>query len=108
MIRYLLFFTFIPVLSFCQTDSLLKRNKDIIRLVDGFAYTFTAPTRWDGKDWLKFGGVVTGTAVIALLDEPVRDFWQRQDSDFLDGVERIGYRYGKPHSANLLPEGFTW
>jgi membrane-associated phospholipid phosphatase len=106
MKRYLICFIFLPVLSYCQTDSLLKKNNDLIRFADGFAYTFTAPARWEGKDWLTFGGVVTGAAVIALLDEPTRDFWQQQDSDFLDGVERIGYHYGKPYSANLFAGGF--
>jgi membrane-associated phospholipid phosphatase len=106
MLRIIVCFIFFPLLSYGQTDSLPKRNKDIVRFVDGFGYTLTAPARWDGKDWLTFGGVIGGTSVIALLDEPVRDFWQGLDSDFLDGVERVGYHYGKPYSANIFAGGF--
>ncbi len=103
--RILLLIIFIPVLGFAQQDS-LQRRRDIFRFADGIIYTYSAPLRWEGNDWLKFGGVLAGTAALSLLDEPVRKFWQQQDSPFLDGVERVGFHYGKPYSATIFTGGF--
>jgi membrane-associated phospholipid phosphatase len=90
-----------------QADSsLVKRNNDLIRFTDGFAYTLTAPARWDGKDWVKFGVLVAGTTAIALLDEPIRDYWQSQENDLLDGIEQVGYYYGTPQTASVFAGGF--
>ncbi len=79
-----LFFLFIAVKSMAQTDSLrIKtdsiqqpvedilstdvmidsvvqpvKNKDVVRIVDAFAYTMTSPVRWEKDDWLTAGGVI--------------------------------------------------
>ena len=34
------------------------------------------------------------------------NFWIKQDSRFLDGVNTVGYHYGKPYSAFLFTGGF--
>ena len=46
---------------------------------DDAGYTLTAPTRWDGRDWLVFSAdslAVVGTAT--LLDRSLRNWTQRQ------------------------------
>jgi membrane-associated phospholipid phosphatase len=102
---FLFVVSFIPVHG--QADSsLVKRNKDIIRFIDGFGYAVTAPARWDGKHWMKFGILIAGTTAIALLDEPIRDYWQSQENDFLDGIEQVGYHYGAPPTASIITGGF--
>jgi membrane-associated phospholipid phosphatase len=90
---------------FGQGDTLRKRP-DVLRFADGVLYTSTAPGRWEGKDWLLFGGVVATTAALLVVDEPLHRFWVKQDSRFLDGIERIGYHYGKPYSAVTFTAGF--
>jgi membrane-associated phospholipid phosphatase len=104
--RYLLLIAFV-IPSFAQAqrvDSI--RQSDTFRFVDGMFYTYTSPLRWKGKDWLKLGGVLAGTAALTLADKPVRGFWINQDSKFLDGVNTVGYHYGKPYSAFLFTGGF--
>jgi membrane-associated phospholipid phosphatase len=100
-----LIFLLSPAALHAQVDSLRKRP-DVFRFADGVVYTFASPARWDGKDWLVLGGMLAGTTAITLVDQPVRDFWLHQDNTFLDGVERIGYHYGKPYSAVGLTAGF--
>lgn len=82
-----------------------KRN-DIIRFADASIHTLISPVRWKGKDWLKMGGVVGGTALLTLVDKPVRSFWQKRDSKVWDGVERAGFHYGKPYAAFIMTGGF--
>lgn len=83
-----------------------ERTQDLLRFGDGFLYTVASPVRWKGNDWLKAGGVIAGTALTTLIDKPVRNFWQEQDSRFLDGIERAGFHYGKPYAAFYLTGGF--
>ncbi len=102
--RVLFLFFILPCTAFSQLDSV--RRPDIFRFTDGVLYSFSQPARWDKKDWLTLGGVVVGTALLSFADEHVNDFWKRQDSPFLDGVERVGYHYGKPYSATIFTGGF--
>ena len=96
---------FIQSFVFAQGDSLVYRP-DVLRFADGVAFTLSAPARWDGGDWLVLGSMIAGTTALSFADQPLRDFWQKRDNDFLDGVERVGYHYGKPYSAIGLSAGF--
>lgn len=100
-----LIFLLSPGVLHAQLDSLRKRA-DVFRFADGVVYTFASPVRWDGKDWLMLGGLLAGTTVLTFIDQPVREFWLDQDNTFLDGVERVGYHYGKPYTAFGLTAGF--
>ena len=102
---FLAILIFTPTLLFGQGDSLAYRP-DVMRFADGVMFTFTAPARWDGRDLLVLGGMIAGTTALSFADEPIRDFWQKHDNGFLDGVERVGYHYGKPYSAIGLSAGF--
>lgn len=106
----LLSFTSFALKAFEVTnaDSVVQKKKvyDAVRFVDASAYTFTSPIRWKGKDWLKVGGVLGGTALLTLVDKPVRSFWQKRDSKVWDGVERAGFHYGKPYAAFIMTGGF--
>ncbi len=106
MRNFLFLIVCVPAFCYAQSDSSLVRRNDVVRFADGLLYTFSSPVRWDGKDWLTFGGVVAGTALLSLADEPIRDFWVKQDSKFLDEMERVGYHLGKPYSAFIAAGGF--
>jgi hypothetical protein len=88
-----------------QVDS-LRYRPDAFRFADAVLYTYSVPARWDANDWLALGGLVLGTSALTLVDQPVRSFWQRHDNRFLDGVERVGYYYGKPYTAIGITAGF--
>src|SRR5687768_12147723 len=95
----------LPTLVTGQTDTVFVKRMDIMRGIDVIGYTFTSPARWKGKDWLTLGGVVATTAAITLLDEPINDYLRGKDCQFFDGLERVGYHYGKPYSAIALTGG---
>ena len=104
--QFPLFIVFIfPSFLYGQVDS-LRYRPDFLRFADGVFYTYSAPARWEAKDWLVLGGMVLGTSALTFADQPVRDFWQRHDNRFLDGIERVGYRYGKPYTAIGITAGF--
>lgn len=106
----LILFLFCPLLAFGQyaapveQDSVV-RERDVIRFTDAMMYTYSAPTRWDGKDWLKAGGVVLGTVALTLIDDPVRSFATSGKTRFLDHVNTVGYHYGKPYTGFALSSG---
>lgn len=96
---------FAPRLVNGQADSTTHRP-DVLRIADGVAYTLTSPVRWNGKDLLMLGGMIASTSGLTFIDEGSRDFWRRQDNRFLDGIETVGYHYGKPYTAVTLTAGF--
>ena len=97
--------TVMPSFVYGQADSLRKRP-DVLRFADGVVYTVVSPARWDGRDWLVLGGFLAGTAALTMVDQPVHNFWGDHNNRFLDGVERVGYHYGKPYSAVAFTGGF--
>lgn len=88
---------FVRTLSFGQDSTF--RTSDVYRFADAAVYTYSQPLRWKGKQWLTFSGVIAGTAVLLLLDEPVKDFFSKHENRFLEGVREAGFHYGKPYAA---------
>ncbi len=97
----------IPVVM-TEEDSVSPQRptNDFIRFADAVGHTVVSPVRWNGKDWLKVGGVFAGSALVSLLDKPVRNFWQERDSRAWHVVERAGFHYGKPYAAFIMTGGF--
>jgi len=62
----------------------------------GIKHTYTRPFKWKGKDWAKFGGIVAGTALIYLVDEPANDYFKEQSKDIPHFLQEFGFRFGKP------------
>ena len=55
----------------------------------------TAPIRWDGSDWLKFGiGAAAVTTTVLALDQPIREASQRSRTasrdDFATAIQSFG------------------
>ena len=53
---------------------------------------FTAPLRWDGRDWLEFGGTLLGLVAVHQVDDDVRDHFVGDADDSLNGDD--------PHSGD--------
>jgi membrane-associated phospholipid phosphatase len=81
-------------------------GSDIYKFGDATLYTLSSPVRWRGKDWLKFGGVAAGVGLVSLADKKNQEFWLGENSSFWDGIERVGWYYGKPQMAIILSGGF--
>lgn len=71
-------------------------NYDASSTFGGIKHTFTQPFKWKGKDWAKFGGVVAGTALVYLIDEPASTFFIKQGKDVPPFIKEVGFRFGKP------------
>lgn len=96
-------FLFLPIGLQAQIPEQTRRS-DVLRFADAMVHTTTSPVRWKGKDWLKLGGVIAGTAALTIADAPMRNFWLQRSSGFLEGINEVGYHYGKPYSA-VIPAG---
>ncbi len=69
----------------------------------GVKHVYTSPLRWKGKDWLTFGGIMAGNAILLAVDEPANDVFIKQGSGVPDLIKEAGFRFGKP----LLNYGLT-
>lgn len=105
IIHLILVLVFISSAAFGQLDS-VRLRPDVMRFADGVLFTVSSPVRWDKRDWLVLGGLVAGTSALTFVDQPVRHFWQSRDNRFLNGIERVGYHYGKPYTAFGVTAGF--
>jgi hypothetical protein len=111
--------SFLVVASTCiaQTDSiraategwvpgnsvLATVRKDGLTVLNAVGHVVTAPTRWDGADWLVVGGVVGVTAAGFLLDDEALNLMERNHSSFNNDVTRIAAEYGSGYVAIGLP-----
>jgi membrane-associated phospholipid phosphatase len=78
---------------------------DVGDAFDGSVHVFSRPLLWQGDDWLNFGCVIAGAAVISLVDTEVRDFFLRNQSETADDILKIGEFYGEPLSVVLITGG---
>ena len=53
--------------------------------------TATGPAHWDKKEWIAFGGIVVGGAVLYIYDDPIRDFFQGHRSQSTDQISKYGF-----------------
>lgn len=106
---------FIPAVSrdsyiYAQNSTEAPDNKKPLELiksdfntaVDDGVRLAKAPFHFEGHDWLTFGAVVGTTALAFTVDEDVRDFMQRNHTDFLDKYTVIGRQYGEVVNAGIL------
>jgi membrane-associated phospholipid phosphatase len=77
---------------------------------------FTAPLRWDTKDWLYFGGALAAVGVAHAYDEPVRRHFAvggravlngQDPNDLRDAIPAVAFVAGNWVVATLIgePEG---
>ncbi len=69
---------------------------DGVSAFGGIKHAYTQPFKWKGKDWATFGGIVAGSALLYIIDEPANDFFTDQEDDIPGIVKEAGFRFGKP------------
>lgn len=90
-----------------DTTFYFKKTPNSLRILDASLYSISGPvTRWDKKDWLKAGGVVAGGVALSLLDKPVKNFFNKNQTKFSNSISDFGYHYGKPYTAAIAVSGF--
>lgn len=89
-------------------DTLENRVKTnaLIRSADAFIYTLISPVRWKGKDWATAGATLGGAALLTLVDEPVSEFFNRDQGKWANNLEQVGFHNGKPYAAMIATGGF--
>jgi hypothetical protein len=77
-------------------EDLFKKNYWYLVVLD-VKEVFTAPARWDTRDWLVLGGVAAGIGTVAVFDQDLERAIQRHRNntvkDIFDGVEPFGNEY---------------
>lgn len=66
---------------------------------------FTAPLRWDGSDWLLFGGSIAAIAVAHDFDSQVRDHFAPAGPAGLTGADKNSIRDFMPTASMVVR---TW
>jgi membrane-associated phospholipid phosphatase len=60
----------------------------------------TSPLKWDKKQWVATGGVVTAGVVLYIYDDEIRDFFQRNQSNGLSNISKFGL---EPLGSGVYP-----
>lgn len=69
----------------------------------------TSPGRWQQRDWLKLGILVSGTASLTLADQSVTDFFQANQNKTESYICRnILEHFGAEHSFIVMSGFFTY
>ncbi len=76
---------------------------DGLSVYGGVKHAYTSPFRWKGDDWLTFGGLMAGNAILLAVDESANDYFIKQGEGVPDVIQEAGFRFGKP----LLNYGLT-
>lgn len=94
---------------FAQIDS-IRLNKAYFKKYWTDAKSIaTSPARWQQRDWVKFGVLVSGTASLTLADQSVADFFQSHQSKTQSYISRnILEHFGAEHSILVVTGMFTY
>ncbi|WP_024771688.1 phosphatase PAP2 family protein [Aquimarina macrocephali] len=76
---------------------------DGVSVYGGVKHVYTSPLRWKEKDWLTFGGVIAGNAILLAVEEPADKVFTKQGDGVPDLIKEAGFRFGKP----ILNYGLT-
>jgi len=111
MRQFILFFLLLFCFStYSQIDSSAKKENiprriynDATDVGKAIFYTYQRPFYWKKKNWLTFGGVVGVSFASSFLDQEASDFFQRNQSKFLDPFADAGDFIGQPeHQGPFL------
>jgi len=77
-------------------EDLFKKNYWFLVLLDT-KEVFTAPARWDTRDWLVFGGIAAGIGTVAAFDRDIereiRGARNNTVTNIFDNVQPLGNEY---------------
>ncbi len=80
-------------------------ESDGLKFLKGAGYIFSAPVRWNGSDWLTFGGAGVGTAAVSGLDIDGRLFMQKHQTPGNSDIARAAEQYGAGLNMIVLSAG---
>ena len=80
-------------------------ESDGLKFLKGAGYVLSAPVRWDGSDWLTFGGAGVGTAAVSGLDIDGRLFLQKHQTPGNNTLATAAEQYGNGFNMIALSAG---
>jgi len=89
--------------TFGQSSSISDKDNnwnnftyDLGNIFKGVGYSYTRPLHWQGKDWATFGGVMAGTALVYLIDDPTSEYFIGIKEDVPQFIREYGKEYASP------------
>jgi membrane-associated phospholipid phosphatase len=77
-------------------EDLFKKNYWFLVILDT-REVFTAPARWDTRDWMVLGGIAAGIGTVAVFDQDIERAIRRARNDTMtnvfDNVQPLGNEY---------------
>lgn len=88
-------FLLLAVININASDTLSRFSRPYIKSYGTDAWNvYASPVKWGGRDWLTFGAVAAGTAVLFSSDhyimEHVQHWRDNNHNQFIDGVAESG------------------
>lgn len=85
------------------TLELLK--EDGLLMWGGLKSAYTKPFHWEKDDWLTFGGIAAGTAIMYIYDEQTSEYFINQSEGAPQMLKEIGWYYGSPQNFFMISAG---
>jgi len=67
--------------------------------LNGLFHAYSRPFHWDGDDWITFGAIAGGTALLYFVDDETSEFFRRQEDGAPNFILEFGERFGSPQVA---------
>lgn len=89
---------------YAQNDTITFKKENFFRRIGNDAkltaqtigHTYAQPFHWKKRDWLRFGGAIAISAAITVVDEPISDFFLRNQRSGLSRIADAGDFLGQP------------
>lgn len=105
----LIFLIFLTNVVFAQIDSIRFNGAYFKKYWTDTKAIVTSPARWDQRDWIKLGVLVSGTAGLTLVDQPIADFFQSHKNGTESYISRnILEHFGAEHSFIVMSGIFVY
>ena len=85
------------------TWNLLKEDSKTI--FGGIKHAYSRPFHWKKDNWLTFGGIAAGTALMYIYDEQTSEFFINQEEKAPQMLKEIGWYYGSPQNFFMISAG---
>ena len=78
-------------------DSRLKNmGRDAINVGSTVLFAYQRPLQWKKREWLQFTAVGVATIGATFIDEPMDDFFRRNENHFSNQLAKVGDFLGQP------------
>lgn len=103
---FLLSFNSIAQETEIQKETTLELLKeDGLLMWGGLKSAYTKPFHWEKDDWLTFGGIAAGTAIMYIYDEQTSEYFINQSEGAPQMLKEIGWYYGSPQNFFMISAG---